>query len=38
MLDTHEPGLGFIEVIERTVALCDVPIALIGRQWLVLTR
>lgn len=37
MLDTHEPGLDFIEVIERSVALCDVPITLIGRQWLVLT-
>ena len=36
-VDTIEPGLDFIEVIERTVASCDVLIALIGRQWLVLT-
>ena len=37
-VDTIEPGLDFTEVIERTVALCDVLIALIGRQWLVLTE
>ena len=36
-VDTIEPGLDFIEVIERTVGSCDVLIALIGRQWLVLT-
>ena len=37
-IDVIEPGLDFIEVIERTVASCDVLIALIGRQWLVLTE
>ena len=36
-LDTIEPGLDFTEVIERTVASCDVLIALIGRQWLTST-
>jgi TIR domain len=33
-IDTIEPGLDFTEAIERTVASCDVLIALIGRQWL----
>ena len=33
-VDTIEPGLDFGEVIERTVASCDVLIALIGRRWL----
>jgi hypothetical protein len=36
-VDNIEPGLDFIEVIERTVASCDVLIALIGRQWLTIT-
>jgi hypothetical protein len=36
-IDTIEPGLDFTEVIERTVASCDVLIALIGRQWLTST-
>jgi hypothetical protein len=36
-LDAIEPGLDFTEVIERTVASCDVLIALIGRQWLTST-
>ncbi len=36
-IDAIEPGLNFIEVIERTVASCDVLIALIGRQWLTST-
>jgi hypothetical protein len=36
-LDSIEPGLDFIEVIERTIASCDVLIALIGRQWLMST-
>jgi hypothetical protein len=36
-VDSIEPGLDFIEVIERTVGSCDVLIALIGRQWLTLT-
>jgi hypothetical protein len=36
-VDAIEPGLDFTEVIERTVASCDVLIALIGRQWLTST-
>jgi TIR domain len=36
-IDTIEPGLDFTAVIERTVASCDVLIALIGRQWLTST-
>jgi hypothetical protein len=36
-IDTIEPGLDFVDVIERTVASCDVLIALIGRQWLTST-
>jgi hypothetical protein len=36
-IDTIEPGLDFTDVIERTVASCDVLIALIGRQWLTST-
>ena len=36
-IDTIEPGLDFVEVIERTVTSCEVCIALIGRQWLTLT-
>jgi len=33
-IDTIEPGLDFVEVIEKAVGSCDVLIALIGRQWL----
>ena len=36
-IDTIEPGLDFTEAIERTVASCDVLIAIIGRQWLTST-
>jgi hypothetical protein len=36
-IDSIEPGLDFIEAIDRTVGSCDVLIALIGRQWLTLT-
>jgi uncharacterized membrane protein YtjA (UPF0391 family) len=36
-IDTIEPGLDFVEVIERAVASCDILIALIGRQWLTIT-
>ena len=32
-IDTIEPGLDFVEVIQRAVGSCDVLIALIGRQW-----
>lgn len=33
-----EPGLDFIEAIEKAVASCDVLIAVIGNQWLVDSR
>jgi formylglycine-generating enzyme required for sulfatase activity len=33
-IDTIEPGLDFVEVIEQAVDSCDALIALIGRQWL----
>jgi hypothetical protein len=33
-VDTIEPGLDFVEVINNAVASCDVLIALIGRGWL----
>ena len=36
-VDSIEPGLDFIEAIERTVSSCDILIALIGRQWLTIT-
>jgi formylglycine-generating enzyme required for sulfatase activity len=36
-IDTIEPGLDFVEVIERAVGSCDVLIALIGRQWVTIT-
>src|SRR5262245_9727075 len=36
-VDSIEPGLDFVEAIERTVGACDVLIALIGRHWLTVT-
>jgi hypothetical protein len=33
-VDTIEPGLDFVEVIQHAVQSCDVLLALIGRQWL----
>ena len=36
-IDTIEPGLDFVEVIEKAVGSCDVLIALIGRRWLTIT-
>jgi len=36
-IDTIEPGLDFVEVIEKAVGSCGVLIALIGRQWLTIT-
>ncbi|HXW01419.1 MAG TPA: SUMF1/EgtB/PvdO family nonheme iron enzyme, partial [Anaerolineae bacterium] len=36
-IDTIEPGLDFVEVIEKAVGSCDVLIAVIGRQWLTVT-
>jgi len=36
-VDDIDPGLNFIEVINRAVSKCDVLIALIGPDWLTLT-
>ena len=36
-VDSIEPGLDFVEAIERTVGSCDILIALIGRHWLTVT-
>jgi HAD superfamily hydrolase (TIGR01509 family) len=33
-VDTIEPGIDFIEFIEKALGTCDVLIALIGRSWL----
>jgi formylglycine-generating enzyme required for sulfatase activity len=36
-IDTIEPGLDFMEVIEQAVGSCDALVALIGKQWLTIT-
>lgn len=36
-VDSIEPGVDFIEVLQNTVGSCDVLIAVIGRQWLTAT-
>jgi formylglycine-generating enzyme required for sulfatase activity len=36
-IDTIEPGLDFVQVIEEAVGSCDALIVLIGRQWLTVT-
>lgn len=33
-IDTIEPGEDFVEVIEQTLASCNVVLVIIGRQWL----
>lgn len=33
-VDNIEPGLDFVEVLERTVSCCDALIAVIGKNWL----
>jgi TIR domain len=33
-IDTLKPGEDFVEVLENTVASCDVLVAVIGRKWL----
>jgi tetratricopeptide (TPR) repeat protein len=33
-IDSIEPGLDFVEVIQSSVASCDILIALIGKRWL----
>src|SRR6266849_9844494 len=32
-IDTIEPGVDFIDVVNQAVGSCDVLLALIGRQW-----
>jgi hypothetical protein len=32
---TIEPGMDFVEAIERSVGSCDVLIAVIGKRWLI---
>jgi hypothetical protein len=34
-VDNLDPGVDFVEAIERTVGACDVLIAVIGRRWLI---
>ena len=36
-INTIEPGLDFVQVIDQAVGSCDALIALIGRQWLTIT-
>jgi hypothetical protein len=36
-IDAIEPGVDFVEVIERAVSSCDVLVAVIGKQWLTVT-
>lgn len=33
-VDSMDPGVDFVEVIERTIERCDAVIAVIGREWL----
>jgi hypothetical protein len=33
-IDTIEPGVDFVQVVERAVISCDVLLAVIGKQWL----
>ena len=33
-VDTIQPGLDFVEVVQEAVASCDALIAVIGREWL----
>ena len=36
-IDTIEPGVDFVETIEKAVGSCDVLIVVIGPQWLSMT-
>ncbi len=36
-VDTLEPGVDFVEAIEKAVGFCEVLIVVIGREWLTLT-
>jgi Sulfatase-modifying factor enzyme 1/TIR domain len=33
-IDTLEPGIDFVEVLQQTVASCDILLAVVGTQWL----
>lgn len=37
-VDTIEPGLDFVQVVQEAVNACDELIAVIGREWLEITR
>lgn len=36
-IDAIEPGVDFVEVLQKTVGSCDVLVAVIGKQWLTAT-
>jgi hypothetical protein len=36
-VDTIEPGVDFVDVVQKTVSSCDALIAVIGKQWLTAT-
>lgn len=36
-VDNIDPGVDFVEVLERTVSSCDALVAVIGKQWLTAT-
>lgn len=36
-VDTLQPGVDFVEVLQQTVASCDVLLVVIGKQWLKVT-
>jgi TIR domain len=36
-VDTIEPGVDYVEILQQTVSSCDAMIAVIGRQWLAMT-
>src|SRR6185436_14946996 len=35
-IDTIEPGIDFVEIIEQAVGCCEVLIVMIGRDWVTL--
>src|SRR5215813_10475808 len=37
-IDTIDPGLDFIEVIEEAISQCDILLVLIGKRWLSITE
>ena len=36
-IDTIEPGIDFVEVIETAISQCDILLVLIGKQWVRMT-